>query len=74
MAVTPAAAGHFRTAIMKERDDGYIVDRLFLRPLTATATLLSRTLARLHRPAVVNAYAAWVFIALLLMLLINRIW
>ena len=59
---------------MKERDDGYIVDRLFLRPLTATATLLSRALARLHRPAVVNAYAAWVFIALLLMLLINRIW
>jgi len=69
-----AVAGHFRTAITKDRDDGYIVDRLFLRPLVRLATLLSLAIARLHRPAVVNAYAAWVFIALLLILLANRLW
>ncbi|MGC8559441.1 MAG: proton-conducting transporter membrane subunit [Phycisphaerae bacterium] len=69
-----AVAGHFRTAIKRERDDGYLVDRLFLQPIVASARWASAQLARLHRPAVVNAYAGWLFLALLLLLLINRIW
>lgn len=71
---TLAVAGHFRTAIKRERDDGYLVDRLFLQPIAASARWASAQLARLHRPAVVNAYAGWLFLTLILLLLINRIW
>lgn len=68
-----AVAGHFRTAITRRRDDGYIVDRLFLRPLTASANYAAKLLANIHRPGVVNAYAAWVFLVLLAILTINRL-
>ena len=68
-----AVAGHFRTAITKQRDDGYIVDRLFLRPLTGAVNYAAKLLARIHKPAVVNAYAAWVFLVLLAILVINRL-
>ena len=68
-----AVAGHFRTAITRQRDDGYIVDRLFLRPLTGAVSYAAKLLARIHKPAVVNAYAAWVFLILLLILVMNRL-
>ncbi|MGC8625591.1 MAG: hypothetical protein ACP5VQ_10055, partial [Phycisphaerae bacterium] len=67
-----AVAGHFRTAITKQRDDGYIVDRLFLRPLVAAVNYAAKLLAKIHKPGVVNAYAAWVFLVLLAILIINR--
>ncbi len=68
-----AVAGHFRTAIRKPPQDTYIVDRVFLLPLVAGVKLLAGLMARLHRPAVVNAYAAWVFIVLLFVLVMNRL-
>ncbi|MHB1767786.1 MAG: proton-conducting transporter transmembrane domain-containing protein [Phycisphaerae bacterium] len=68
-----AVAGHFRTAITKRRDDGYIVDRLFLRPLTAAVNYAAKLLAKIHKPGVVNAYAAWVFLILLAILILNRL-
>ncbi len=66
-------AGHFRTAITRQRDDGYIVDRLFLRPLTTAVNYAAKLLAMIHKPGVVNAYAAWVFLMLLVLLVVNRL-
>jgi hydrogenase-4 component B len=68
-----AVAGHFRTAIRKPPRDTYIVDRLFLRPLVAVVKFLSSLIARIHRPAVVNAYAAWVLLLLIIVLVLNRL-
>ncbi|NNM88069.1 MAG: hypothetical protein HKL95_06085 [Phycisphaerae bacterium] len=68
-----AVAGHFRTAIRRPPRDTYIVDRIFLRPLVGGVKVLAGLMARLHRPAVVNAYAAWVFIVLLFVLVMNRL-
>lgn len=50
-----------------------IVDRLFLRPLTTAVNYAAKLLARIHKPGVVNAYAAWVFLMLLVLLVVNRL-
>jgi hydrogenase-4 component B len=60
-------AEHFRTATGSERQGGYIVDRLALRPLKNAAMRFARGLATMHR-GYINAYSAYVLLALLLAL------
>lgn len=68
-----AVESHFRTAIRREQSDVYLFDRIFLAPIAICAVAISRLLARIHRPSVVNAYAAWVFVILLVALVVNRL-
>ncbi|MHB8143118.1 MAG: proton-conducting transporter transmembrane domain-containing protein [Thermoleophilia bacterium] len=59
---------HFRTAIRRERERTYLVDRLVFYPVRAVLMRIARALARLHQGRL-NTYAAYVLAALLLMLL-----
>jgi hydrogenase-4 component B len=67
---TEAVARHFRTAIRREHAEVHIVDRLVLGPpvdlLRGTANLVRR----MH-VGHVNAYAAYVLVALLLVLIVG---
>ncbi|MGC8552304.1 MAG: proton-conducting transporter membrane subunit [Phycisphaerae bacterium] len=69
-----AVEGHFRTAIQRTLDADYIVDRLVLKPIAKAARFAACLLAKIHALGVVNAYAAWLFLVLLALLLINRLW
>lgn len=57
-------AQHFRTAIRREKQHVYLVDRLCLRPARAGALKVSRALAAMHHGRI-NAYIAYVLLALL---------
>ena len=62
-------AEHFRTAIRRERVAVHVVDRLAVQPVKNTVGGLSRALAVMHHGRI-NAYAAYVLLALLTALLI----
>jgi hydrogenase-4 component B len=64
-----AVAAHFRTAIRLRRIEVHIVDRLFLRPAGAVAWGVAKLLAGLHHGKL-NAYLAYVLVALLVVLVI----
>ncbi len=56
---------HFQSAIKREQMEVHLLDRLFGRPLIAGARALARWLGRMHSGRV-NAYAAYVLGALLI--------
>jgi hydrogenase-4 component B len=60
-------AEHFRIATRSERQSAHIVDRLVLQPVKNAAMQFARTLAAMHH-GYVNAYSAYVLLALLLAL------
>ncbi len=64
-----SVAQHFRTAIQRQRSEVHLIDRLAIRPLREGALRLAALLARLHHGRL-NAYLAYVLIALLAGLLL----
>ena len=68
---TEAVALHFRTAIRREYNEVHIVDRLLLQPAVAAIRRLAGALRRMHIGHV-NAYAAYVLVTVLLVLLAGR--
>jgi hydrogenase-4 component B len=62
-------AQHFLDAIKKDRRDVHLVDRLLIRPVVFYGRGLAAWLARMHSGRV-NAYAAYILVALLIVLLI----
>lgn len=67
---TKAVAQHFRTAIRREHTDVHIVDRLVLEPPVYGLRWLASIVRRMH-VGHVNAYAAYVLLALLLVLVLG---
>lgn len=64
-------AVHFRTAIRRRRDESYIVDRMFLRPIGHAVTGLAALLAGMHHGRL-NTYVVYVLGFLLLVLMLYR--
>jgi hydrogenase-4 component B len=67
-----SVAEHFRMAIRREQRSVYIVDRVVLRPGKNIAMRLARAAARMHRGHL-NAYIAYVLLALLLTLAVGLV-
>lgn len=67
-----AIAQHFLDAIKKDRRDVHLVDRLLIRPVVVYGRGLAVWLARMHSGRV-NAYAAYILITLLIVLLITGV-
>ncbi len=67
---TEAVARHFRTAIRREQSEVHIVDRLVLHPPVRALGALAAIVRRMH-VGHVNAYAAYVLLTLLLVLIIG---
>ena len=67
---TEAVAQHFRTAITRDQVEAHIVDRLVLDPPVSGLRWLAAIVRRMH-VGNVNAYAAYVLVALLLVLIIG---
>jgi len=63
-------ADHFRTAIRRERVAVHVMDRWLIRPARNAVANLARRLAAMHHGHL-NAYAAYVLLALLAALLIG---
>lgn len=64
-------AVHFRTAIHRQREETYVVDRIFLRPVGAAVRGIARFLAGMHHGRL-NAYLVYVLAFLLLVLFVYR--
>jgi hydrogenase-4 component B len=62
-------AEHFRTAIRREKRRDYLGDKLVLFPVKMVALWVARRLAAMHHGRI-NAYAAYVLLALLVVLVI----
>ncbi len=67
-----AAAGYFRLAIRRVQRDVYLPERLVFRPLARLAAGISAGCARMHNGKL-NAYAAYVFIALIVVIAVGII-
>lgn len=65
-------AEHFRTAIRRERVAVHIVDRFAIQPMRDAVMNLAQKLAVMHHGRI-NAYAAYVLLALLVALLLSLI-
>lgn len=65
-----AGAQHFRTAIRRNHVDIHIVDRLLLDPSIASLRQLAAIARKMH-VGHVNAYAAYVLLAMLLALVLG---
>ena len=65
-------ASHFRTAIKRERDDVYIVDRWFVFPISKWSLHLADRLAAVHHGRL-NSYAGYVLVALVAVLIIGSL-
>jgi hydrogenase-4 component B len=63
-------AEHFRTAIRRQSEAVHIVDRLALRPARELSLAIARSLAQMHHGQL-NAYVAYVLLALLVALFLN---
>ncbi len=63
---------HFLSAIKKEQKEPHLLDRLFGRPVILGGRYLANRFGRMHSGRV-NAYAAYVLAALLVVLLIQRL-
>jgi hydrogenase-4 component B len=66
-------AEHFRTAVRREREQVHLVDRLIFRPAGAATLLVARLLAAMHHGRI-NAYVAYVLLALILALATAFLW
>ncbi len=64
-------AQHFRTAIRRFVEEVHILDRIFYRPIRLGATKVAAALAKMHHGRL-NAYVAYVLLALLMVLLLGR--
>ena len=60
-------AEHFRMAIRREKERVHLVDRLLFHPVHDATLWLARLLASMHHGRI-NAYAAYAFLALLIVL------
>jgi hydrogenase-4 component B len=67
-----AVAEHFRTAIKRDRTEVHIVDRLVLDPLIASMGRAA-ALARKMHVGHVNAYAAYVLLTMLVVLIVGAV-
>jgi hydrogenase-4 component B len=67
---TEAVAQHFRTAIRRDQVEAHIVDRWVLGPLVSGLRWLASIVRRMH-VGNVNAYAAYVLVAMLVVLIIG---
>jgi hydrogenase-4 component B len=65
-------AVHFRTAIRRRRDETYLVERLFFRPVGAAMGWLARLLAGMHHGRL-NAYVGYVVGSLIIILFLYRL-
>jgi hydrogenase-4 component B len=65
-------SAHFRTAIRLQKERVHLVDAILLKPASSAAKWLARGLASMHHGRI-NAYAAYVLIALLVVLIIALI-
>jgi len=65
-------ARHFLSAIRRDQIEIHLIDRLFGRPIIAYGRSLANRLGRMHSGRV-NAYAAYVLAALLIVLLIQAL-
>jgi hydrogenase-4 component B len=65
-----AVAQHFRTAIKRNHADAHIVDRLALEPLVLSLQWLASVARKMH-VGNVNAYAAYVLLATLVVLIVG---
>jgi len=62
-------AKHFRTAIRREREEVHVVDRYAIQPVKDAIMKLTGKLAVMHHGRI-NAYAAYVLLALLAVLIV----
>ncbi|MGB7090357.1 MAG: proton-conducting transporter membrane subunit [Methylovirgula sp.] len=67
---TEAVARHFRTAIRREYTEVHVVDRFLLRPPVHMLRRVSGVVRKMH-VGHVNAYAAYILLTLLLVLLVG---
>jgi hydrogenase-4 component B len=67
---TEAVAQHFRTAIRREQSEVHIVDRLVLDPPVRALGALAAIVRKMH-VGHVNAYAAYVLLAMLIVLVLG---
>lgn len=65
-------AVHFRTAILRKRDETHVVDRVFLQPIGRGMRRIAGFLAGMHHGRL-NAYVTYSLVFLLLMLLLSRL-
>ena len=65
-------ADHFRTAIRREKDRAYLVDRLIFQPTKTVTLRLSRSLAALHHGRI-NAYITYALLTLLIVWIASSI-
>jgi hydrogenase-4 component B len=65
-------AVHFRTAILRRRDETHLVDRLLLHPVGKATGWLARLLAEMHHGRL-NAYVAYTLGFLMIILLLFRL-
>jgi hydrogenase-4 component B len=65
-------AVHFRTAILRRREEEHLVDRLFFHPFGDAISWFARLLARMHHGKL-NAYVAYTLVFFLLILLLYRV-
>jgi hydrogenase-4 component B len=68
---TEAVALHFRTAVRREYEEVHVIDRLILQPTVVAIQRLAGALRRMHIGQV-NAYAGYVLVMALLVLLVGR--
>jgi hydrogenase-4 component B len=69
---TEAVAQHFRTAIRRDQVEAHIVDRWVLDPVVNALRWLAALVRRMH-VGNVNAYAAYVLVTLLLVLVLGAV-
>ena len=67
---TEAAARHFRTAIRRDQEETHVIDRMVLRPPVSGLLQLAALVHRMH-VGNVNAYAGYVLLTLLVVLVIG---
>jgi hydrogenase-4 component B len=67
---TEAVATHFRTAIRREYTEVHIIDRFVLQPPIHALSVIAAFARRMH-VGHVNAYAAYVLLAILLVLIVG---
>ena len=67
---TEAVATHFRTAIRREYTEVHIIDRFVLQPPIHALSVIASFARRMH-VGHVNAYAAYVLLAILLVLIVG---
>jgi hydrogenase-4 component B len=65
-------AVHFRTAILRRREETHLVDRLFFHPMGYAISWFAKLLAGMHHGKL-NAYVAYTLVFFVLILLLYRV-